>query len=183
MAKKSYVGPTDTDAAAMGRPTNLKSAAAESDRATKATQAAHAATEALMSPPKPGESMDARREARRKERSLHNAAQDAHARAAIAAGDAGDKKLERHHSKLADLHMDAVSGRGGTHSKLTQMLASGQAAPPAGKPAAKASAKALGLKAFASEGKKEAAPKMLQRGKKGGTFYTSAGGRKVYTKK
>ncbi len=142
---------------AAGRPKDLKSAADEGERASKASIAAAKADREGAKGGWPG--------------AHHEAAMNAHARAAIAAREEGNRKLANHHDKQADHHMNAMA-RGGSSGRVPPEA-------PAGKPT-----KATKLKAFAEEGKKkEAAVKgPLMKGKKGGTYRLTKTGKKIYTK-
>ncbi len=94
--------------------------------------------------------------------------------------DSAEKELEA--ARLASEHADKEN----THDAHAKALAHGKAAaelapPPPEKKKGKGATKGDKLKAFAA-GDHEAKPHALKRGKKGGTYYESAGGKKVYTK-
>ena len=95
---------------------------------------------------------------------FHDAAAGQHRQAAEAAMKRGDHAAAGHHGQQAMFHSNASSEHGRSAKA---------------KPAS--ATKSDKLKAFA-DGAHEAAPRALKRGKKGGTYHESAGGKKVYTK-
>jgi hypothetical protein len=128
----------------------------------------------------------------------------AHGHAAEAANRRGDAKAAAHHTKMAQLHeahaesgdeadrhaaakhMESAGHKVGS-TKSAKFDDTGTAGRVGGSKATTLGdleAKAAKLKAFAAEGKKaDKQAKVLMRGKKGGTYTMTKGGKKVYTKK